>query len=271
MGCPRPACGLSGKQVPLISHSPFPPVPGPSSGETRSCRNLLRLEQLPGAPGLESPPLSPPQEGAPSELQASPSPPSAPCSALDAGSSFSLLSSRQHTGAWLPAGEEVAQTSGWEGGVTAQDSELCPVTQPPWQHRGGRGHTQYPCAHWGVGFHWAVSPTSPHPTAKDTATLSPPSSPGDSTSHLVPPSAPAIPQLALPAWPREWPPPSPSRAHTWPDSSCFLTASPSARGSPLNVGRPHTHTSPLFSKHVQASFHESALGVLLGSRSQMEL
>lgn len=41
----------------------------------------------------------------------------------------SLLSYKQHTEAWLPAWEEVAQTSSWEGGVTTQDIELCRVTR----------------------------------------------------------------------------------------------------------------------------------------------
>lgn len=56
----------------------------------------------------------------------------------------SLLSSKEHTGAWLPAWEEVAQTSSWEDGVTTQDIELCLVTLAhtpslPWRHRGGHG------------------------------------------------------------------------------------------------------------------------------------
>lgn len=39
----------------------------------------------------------------------------------------SLSSSQEHTGAWLTAQEEMAQTNSREDGVTAEDTELCPV------------------------------------------------------------------------------------------------------------------------------------------------
>ena len=76
------------------------------------------------------------------------------------------LSCWEHTGAWLPAREEVAQTrggaEGWgRHGVTLGDDRLCLGTDTclaAWQHV---GRAQAPSL-TGARFHLAVTPPPPH-------------------------------------------------------------------------------------------------------------
>lgn len=159
--------GFTGKRVPLTSHLQFPPFPGGSSSGRNQELHRVCSASLQSAGGSSLIP-APWRRGLPApclcalisglllllcwqrlgEFKASPSLPSASqrCLGILAVPS-SQINSKEHTGAWRPAWEEVAQTSSWEDGVSVEDSEPCLGTHArilsrPWQHRGGHGNTQ---------------------------------------------------------------------------------------------------------------------------------